>query len=52
MMVIWTFESGRLTASDGAGKILRWWIVEAEIGRGLAALLNHAQPLGRLLVAG
>lgn len=52
MMVMWTFENGRLTARDGAGKVLRWWIADEGIGRGLASLLNQAQSLGRLLLAG
>lgn len=52
MIVNWSFEDGRLTARDGAGKVLRWWIAEERIGRGLVVFFNHAQSLGRLLVAG
>jgi hypothetical protein len=52
MMVIWTFENGRLTASDDAGKVLREWAAEDALGRGLAVLFNQAQSLSQMLVAG
>ena len=50
MDAIWTFEDGRLMASDEAGKLLRQWAAEETMGLPLAAALNQAQSLSRLFL--
>ncbi|MCW3202180.1 hypothetical protein NWE50_19635 [Morganella morganii] len=50
MTAIWMFESGRLEAHNEAGELLRWWLADETMGRPLAALLNQAHSLSRLLL--
>lgn len=50
MTAIWMFEGGRLEARNEAGELLRWWLADEAMGRPLAALLNQAHSLSRLLL--
>ncbi len=50
MTATWKFEGGRLEARNEAGELLRWWFVDEAMSEPLAALLNQAHSLSRLLL--
>lgn len=50
MTAIWVFDGGRLEARDEAGELLRCWLADEAMGGPLAAFLNQAHSLSRLLL--
>lgn len=50
MNAIWIYDDGHLVARNKDGDLLRKWLADEVMGRGLAVLLNQAADLSRLLL--
>ncbi|MCY1463997.1 hypothetical protein D9M71_819690 [compost metagenome] len=50
MNAIWTYDDGHLVARSKDGNLLRKWLADEVMGRGLAVLLNQTGDLSRLLL--
>lgn len=50
MNAIWTYDDWHLVACNEDGDLVRKWLADEVMGRGLAVLLNQAGELSRLLL--